>query len=1404
MNPSIPESFKRSLPGGKSAKAAKRKTHPQAQHKPAQFERLEPRELLSATWSNFNPGAGGQVQEIVLDPTVESRAFVLSDVEGLYRTTDGGNSWTHVRKGLASTDTLNLAIDPGNSQRVFLGTNAGLHTSSDGGQSWTLHPSVDRDSNLDIDTNTDPGDPGFGGRQFSIGSIVVNPDTSGSTLQVIAGVGNKRHSFVGQATVFRSTDGGQTFTRIRFGPTAIDASILQMSYDNANNTLYAAVEDAGVYRSTNFGQSWTLVAKPTGVASNALGVVAAENGSALYVAYQRSGGERGTRLFAVRNPGNGSNIQASSWVELANQPAGTDNNASNNDFRYLQIDPRSTTDVHKLLTSQETDREGLQEITMDWTKTSNRDSWQRILYYSSSFSFNTTTFQFQRDIDVNNDGAPDFPEIGWEGGVLGNAPRPLSYAYTPTTWNNTGRGIWTTGDQTLYKVTTPAFTDNTYGWTNSWQNIYSDSTGGQNFQDRAIDANFFGPTLFPTVDIQTFKTRGWQSTVDFDGDIHGNIVVSSKGDHGVVMSWDGGKTWEDISNPRRGRSNASSIVQVGTETFVLAHFSDPFDFGASGVSGELWAAKVDPANPGPVNWVYIGGGDTSPTNDGGGDVYGDPNGGTTRGIGEGHYTQIVQDPADPKRIYIAVAAYNTTNGFVFDSFNSGIYVIPDISYAYFSRVAPSIPGSGFTTQLGDFYNKIPGSDQFYADQETTLAADPNNNFVWNNGTGTGNRLVLFAANDDKLRKFTKTNFTTAPDQNFTTATLDVIPGTDRSADTNFKIDIASFKNAAGTSWLAYTTLRNGESSVRLSLNGGTSFIQAFTVGQLTAVRPDPGVSFADAGTPFIASVSGLGNKLYAVVQSRGAENLGYGVFEITLNNSGGIVANGIKDITGNMPFPRSSSTEVINDPTNNTNYLYMSSWGAGSWALNLNTLNNAAVTPNVPASLTTSTKQNQLTLNWSHNGNNTTSYIAEISTNSGFTGIIANQTQTLDPTVRSATFTALNPGTTYYTRVRAVNLNVSSANASTSATTQSGTATAPAAPSALTATATSTTQINLTWADNSNNETGFQIQRATNNTFTTGLVTTTPAANATSASITGLTANTQYFFRVRAVNGTLNSAYSNTANATTQATSTVLSTPTNLAATASTNNSVTLTWSDTSTGETGFEIQQSTNSGFTTVTPLIVNTPNATTFTATGLAANTPYWFRVRAVDYGNVLQASAYSNEVSRTTTGGTSLATTFGNGGAAWAVAATGARRIQAENFNQGGQGVGYSDLDGINSGNSTFRSDSPGADVADGGSGRIIGWFEGGEYLDYTIDVAVAGTYNLRLNMARDGSNGQYRVLFGQPGSLVNATGTQSFSGTSWNTYQTVTLTVTLQAGPQIMRLEKIGGNGLNFDWLELQRI
>ncbi len=186
---------------------------------------------------------------------------------------------------------------------------------------------------------------------------------------------------------------------------------------------------------------------------------------------------------------------------------------------------------------------------------------------------------------------------------------------------------------------------------------------------------------------------------------------------------------------------------------------------------------------------------------------------------------------------------------------------------------------------------------------------------------------------------------------------------------------------------------------------------------------------------------------------------------------------------------------------------------------------------------------------------------------------------------------------------------------------------APNAPTALTATIVSSSQINLTWTDNANNESGFKIERSLDGSSFTQIATV--GANVTSYNNTGLAESTTYYYRVRSYNSSGDSAYTNTASATTPGAPP--NAPTGLTATAFSSSQINLAWTDNSSNESGFKIERKTGATGTYAEVATVGM-NVTSYSDSGLTGETTYYYRVRSY---NPNGASAYSNEANATTTG-------------------------------------------------------------------------------------------------------------------------------------------------------------------------
>jgi len=271
--------------------------------------------------------------------------------------------------------------------------------------------------------------------------------------------------------------------------------------------------------------------------------------------------------------------------------------------------------------------------------------------------------------------------------------------------------------------------------------------------------------------------------------------------------------------------------------------------------------------------------------------------------------------------------------------------------------------------------------------------------------------------------------------------------------------------------------------------------------------------------------------------------------------------------------------------------------------------------PSAPSSLAaTAASTSQINLTWTDNSSNESGFEIQRSTD-GFSTV---QSFTVGTDVRTYSDTGLASGVSYSYRVRSFNDGGYSAFSNQASAT---TAQVPNAPSGLTATAVSSSRIDLAWTDNSNNESGFSIERRTSSGSFTQIAQV--GSNTRTFSNTSLPSETQFFYRVRAFNSTGNSAYSNEADATTLSAPPVA--PSNLTATANSSSQITLTWTQSGT-YTHFIVERQSGRSWI----VLNNNITLTSYVDTALSRRTKYTYRVRAVN-GTLL--GPYSRSVSATT---------------------------------------------------------------------------------------------------------------------------------------------------------------------------
>ncbi len=181
----------------------------------------------------------GRIASFAIDPTNNNTVYAGGAEGGVWKTTDGGNTWTPLTDDQPALAIGALAIDPSSPQTIYAGTGeenfaqdsysgVGILKSTDGGQTWTNYP-------------------GPFTQQY-IGGLAVDPAKSSHVLAA---------STIG---LYQSGDGGQTWTQVLNGiATSVyfDRAQPGVAWCALGNPFGSKLN--GVYRSTDSGASWTLV-----------------------------------------------------------------------------------------------------------------------------------------------------------------------------------------------------------------------------------------------------------------------------------------------------------------------------------------------------------------------------------------------------------------------------------------------------------------------------------------------------------------------------------------------------------------------------------------------------------------------------------------------------------------------------------------------------------------------------------------------------------------------------------------------------------------------------------------------------------------------------------------------------------------------------------------------------------------------------------------------------------------------------------------------------------------------------------------------------------------------------------------------------------------------------------------
>ena len=213
-----------------------------------------PQTAVALDWTARYGVEGGYVAQIAVDYTDSNIAYLASYAGGIFKTTNGGTSWTDLHVTFGSSK---IVLDPTNHTTVYV-VGGNIVKSTDAGANWTI-----------LDTKLPCGD--------GAKTLVLDPKNT-STLYaiIVTKVGTTADYYV-----IKSTNGGTSWNQISWNQLSWKAYAL--SIDPTNSSVLYASTTAGLMKSTDGGVTWN--SSGTGLNTINLGTVVIDprTPSTLYV-----------------------------------------------------------------------------------------------------------------------------------------------------------------------------------------------------------------------------------------------------------------------------------------------------------------------------------------------------------------------------------------------------------------------------------------------------------------------------------------------------------------------------------------------------------------------------------------------------------------------------------------------------------------------------------------------------------------------------------------------------------------------------------------------------------------------------------------------------------------------------------------------------------------------------------------------------------------------------------------------------------------------------------------------------------------------------------------------------------------------------------------------------------------